>query len=614
VFVPACSSGNHAEDSVHIKTAGDANATEGGSQLAGDAAVQAAIEAAADSEAAAGQPSADGGSANAPTVTIVEDEAVGTGGLYHCPSLDGLTQDSLLAGVYSGDQHWQGIIRVTDQVSVDSGTITIDPGTLFIMEASTSLVIGGTIRDQPMTTLAAKGTAERPIRFCGSDPTPGSWNGAALLGDLTTDSAVENWLVDGGGGNQSPSLALEADLVIKNVHIRNAGWDGIAASTFGDGSQGLAVEGAKHIAVVLHGVAAVTRFPPGSKFENNTQNVAMVAVESVREPVPLTFHAIGIPYLQPSDLVVGAGSCTFEAGVEYRFGQGAGFSISSFGDSAELQVKGTEEQPVLFRGDAHNKGFWRGFRVGTGLTSASTISNAVFTDGGAVSSFPLVIGSPITIENIVVRDSAAGVQLSVPPSADSKSLSSTGNDGYALSVSAEALVDLPTGGTFTDNGKNMIEVAFRQFGPAVRGTIRNLGMPYHLNSVSFTENDDSLEVEPGTEFVFAPQAKFEIGAYNTSGKFVAVGTTEGPIVFRGESNTNGAWGGLLLNARASADSRLDHATLAGAGLALLRPVVVQHSHFSGSASYGITKMSTDTSDYASTNTFSDNTSGDVGNF
>jgi hypothetical protein len=227
---------------------------------------------------------------------------------------------------------------------------------------------------------------------------------------------------------------------------------------------------------------------------------------------------------------------------------------------------------------------------------------------------PLLIRSSLMLEDVTVKNSATGPQLSSPLAAESKKLSSIGNDGVALSITGEALVGLPAGGMFTGNAKNVIAVSTRRVGPALIGTVRNLGVPYSAESLGLSQDQDQLTIEAGTEFVFAPQAQLEIGVNNTKGKITAVGTKDKPIVFRGSMDMPGSWGGVVIDEHVNAESRFDYVTVRGAGMMLLSPLRVEHSSFSGSVGYGITKISSDSTDYAATNMFSDNATGDVGSF
>ena len=566
---------------------------------------------------ASGGPRDSGAVSSSGGATVVDDGKPPTDsdGLYHCPSVIDLTHDVVLSGDYVGDQHWSGIIRIEDDVTVSDGIVTIDPGTLFIANNGASLAFG--TGEMAPLVLHAQGTEEQPLRFCGSHPEPGSWSGLSLLTHLAEESVVENWLVDGAGSNGDAAVILTGEVVLKNVQIRGSGGDGLAAATFHEGSEGIVIEGARNNAVVLEGVDACNRFPTGSTIKNNGNNVALVALDTLLDAEQLTFHAIGIPYLQQGDFVARGGSCTFEAGVEYRFGPGANFELGKLGGSVALHINGTESEPVVFRGAEPTKGYWGGFIVDASTLTTSTISHAVFSHGGGANIYPLTIRSSITLNDVTIKDNAAGGQLTAPLQSGSVGLSSLGNDGFALSVTVEALVGLPAGGTISDNGKNMIAVARRASGPAVIGTIRKLGVPYRAESISFTDDGDSVVIEAGTEFVFAPQAMLEIGAYNTTGTLVALGTADHPIVLRGESGVNGlndGWGGVVFNGNVSADSRLDYVTVIAAGLSLLRPIAVEHSTFIRSAGYGITKLSSDVSDYQATNTFTENANGDVGNF
>jgi hypothetical protein len=157
---------------------------------------------------------------------------------------------------------WSGIIRVTTRLTVDDATVTIEPGTTFIFDADGGLTFGS--YGNP-TTLFARGTPERPIRFCGRERKPGYWQGLTIGSDATSDGVLDNVIVTDAGG-QEAGVILSAPLSVNNLRVIDSSTDGVHASSFHTGSRGLGVEGALRQAVVLLSPGAATNFPFGGIF------------------------------------------------------------------------------------------------------------------------------------------------------------------------------------------------------------------------------------------------------------------------------------------------------------------------------------------------------------
>lgn len=512
-----------------------------------------------------------------------------------CPDPTNLKPTMTVGGtVRDSDTVWKGIVHINNDVDAFQNSITIEPGTVIIVDKGRQIIMGDLNSE---TTLKAEGTPDKPIRFCGTSPGAGYWKGISL-GLMAPASVLSNVLIDGAGGGKF-ALGIGVDPVLLDaVRITNSGSDGLHAGTIAEGSDDLTIENSGAYPVVFTGASAVTNFPKQVKFVENTLEVAVVRFANGAGG-DLTFHNIGIPYLQEADFEGpgdgGMPKMVFEAGVEYQIAKGRGLVISG-----DVQVMGTKAKPVLIHGAEAGKGYWNQLRVGSGAAPSSKISYLVVADAGGMDMPAFQFRAPIEIHDVTVKDSASGIFLEAAPADGSTNLNATNNDGYPLQVAVAALTSIPMGSTFKGTAADaMIQVT----GPDVpAGTIEDFGIPYYVSGLTFGQ---MTEIAPGVEFVVSAASRVL-----TTGKGVitAEGTSSKPIAFRGEKNSNGSWQGILIQTDGSS---FKYVQLFNAGMTLNKPADVANCKFSGSPTFGITKPAADMTDYESTNTFSGNTMGSV---
>jgi hypothetical protein len=84
-------------------------------------------------------------------------------------------------------------------------------------------------------TIAAVGTEEAPIRFTGTDETPGFWEGLIVRGNVLSASRFEYVEIGhaGGTGNANAALRLDNPITVENCTFFSSAAYGILA-TAGD--------------------------------------------------------------------------------------------------------------------------------------------------------------------------------------------------------------------------------------------------------------------------------------------------------------------------------------------------------------------------------------------
>jgi hypothetical protein len=320
--------------------------------------------------------------------------------------------------------------------------------------------------------------------------------------------------------------------------------------------------------------------------------------------------------VQEGEVTVRAIALTFEAGVDYRFAADGFLDIGWNNNAAELQVEGTEADPVVFQGLMPTEGYYRGLNVGAQVLSSSTIANMEVKHGGGLDTYALALRAQIHVDGLTLEDNTKGLHIAGPLQPGGQNLSVTGTNGVPVTIHPTALTSLPEGGSFVGNDDDeiLIDGSATQL---VTGTIPDLGVPYHLIGDLSLRDGSNVTIAAGTEFVMGGGAQLEIGWNNGTATLVAVGTSAEPIVFVGEQDTPGYWGGVLIGQNVTATSEIDYVTIVNGGttgnggLMLRRAISVTNSTIRGSTGACIEKQAADGSDYTDSNDLSDCTQGDV---
>ena len=308
-----------------------------------------------------------------------------------------------------------GVYSVTGRQIYDSGEeVTIEPGTIFLMGPDAKLYFGW--RNDPATVFA-RGTAERPILFCGTEARKGHWVDVELLGGTTSNSTLDHVRLEDGGKDGVATLRSDVNLRMRNIHVSHGAGVGMELSGLGADSADFTVTDHDGIALQLSGEQAINHVPVGA-YTGNGDDVAEV---SGFDSTNVVFKQLDVPYRQTDTRVVfGApggvdSSITFEAGVTYQFCQDCFMYIGWRGDTGKITAQGTAEAPVVFTSsrDTPMPGDWDGISLLTGTTSDSVIRHAVFEYGGKTDGAALIIqGGKGTVGDSTFRHGAgAGIKV-----------------------------------------------------------------------------------------------------------------------------------------------------------------------------------------------------------
>src|SRR5690606_9104940 len=145
-------------------------------------------------------------------------------------------------------------------------------------------------------------------------------------------------------------------------------------------------------------------------FTDNEETLARVQFSSVN--TDLVFPNIGMPYLQETNLQIrDGGSDQFDAGVEYRFDTDTTPEVGWNSGAVEIQVAGTEEAPVVFRGRQEDAGFWGGLIIENNVLSNSSLNYLEIHHAGGDEQYALEINAEIELNHVSLLDNELGVSI-----------------------------------------------------------------------------------------------------------------------------------------------------------------------------------------------------------
>ncbi|MDC0713576.1 hypothetical protein POL68_34240 [Stigmatella sp. ncwal1] len=312
------------------------------------------------------------------------------------------------------------------------------------------------------------------------------------------------------------------------------------------------------------------------------QGQATLTVTQVPEPLP-TVHASNItsnetwlaannPHLVRGQIALTgtpAPTLTLEKGVVIRFEADAELRVLQ----GAILAQGTQDagiRMVLDPGAAGVK--WRGL-VFAHKDSVSQLEHVALSEcGGASGAGGCIViqdqAAPVLRDVTVQRSGTSGVLVAQDGSgfgASSARLNVSDSQGYAVRMGSNQADTLPTGGTFSGNQPNAIELR----GNVARSqTWRHLGIPYDVPAqvdVSGTPTP-TLTLSAGVVLRFGRASALAIGE-NGLGELVVDGTAAAPILFTADAAAPqpGHWYGVHLQPRTSSSTRLSHVTIEYAG-------------------------------------------------
>lgn len=301
-----------------------------------------------------------------------------------------------------------------------SSTLIIQPGTIVKFSQGSYLSVAR--ENYTYGTITALGTAEKPIIFTSSNPTPthGDYGGITFY-DGAQNCKFEFCTFQYGGTDEGYGMIyiLETDVWFKNCTFKNSKYEAIALDhegLFSAFENNTISDNGTHPITVLPenvhtiGLGNVISAAPG-------KGILIKDYEEFIKSGSFTWHAQTVPYYVMGDLHLGSSSLTqltIEAGAVLCFYQNGAISVG-YEDSeyGKLIVNGTSEKHVIFttanpnpqKGDWYGLGFYTN-SSGSTLNYCEILYAGYNEDYGAFSLYDINANS-VTLSNSRIGYSAS---------------------------------------------------------------------------------------------------------------------------------------------------------------------------------------------------------------
>lgn len=449
--------------------------------------------------------------------------------------------------------------------------LTIEAGATVKFAANASITVGGGAAG----ALVAAGTAAAPIKMQADAASPGKghWEGLTFESKAGPSQLRHVTLSHCGGGFADACVEVYGTKpIFDNVTIDNSAKKGAqfnADGGFGVGSAKLTVTNAGDYALFIEPNHA-GGIPTGGTFTGNAKNSVVLDVGQVSSTQ--AWPSLGIPYVVPQDITVqgsGAPVLTLPAGLELRFGPEAGLYVA-WNEAGGLVVAGTAAAPVKFVADAATpaKGHWSGLDI-RGQATTTELRYLSMSHCGNTRLYNAclrVSGASPLFDNVTVTGSGKdGVEMGADAGFGNGSTKLTVTDAanYPVVVTADKAGTVPTGGSFTGNGRNVVFLSRGAVGTTQ--TWPNLGIPYVVHEDLHVEGSGApvLTLTAGTELRFDAARGLYVGTCGAggAGTLIAVGTAASPIRFTANAATGtpGFWAEIAISCTATGSTRIEHA-------------------------------------------------------
>lgn len=329
-----------------------------------------------------------------------------------------ITEDTTLS-----DQGTSPDYRIEcDVIDVRGAVLTIEPGTeiAFGPDSGFEFLDNGAI--------IAEGTESDPIVMRGTSEVAGLWKGLSLattrpensLSYVTIRHAGSSPFLSSGpaalGIGRSPGD--EGSAGIQNVTIEESGGRGIRVNAYGqiDSLTDVIVRNSAEEGLIIN-AEDIESVSGEVTLEGNSDNTILVAggnivADTTWSASTLPFHLKDGLNSAPGTIKVTDGNLlTINEGFEMEFG--ADTSIESIGF---ITMNGTQESPIILRGDNDAQGHWKGIEVESNSTenvwSNVELRNAGSSSHGGIEEFVAAIvlsriqgDTQLTINDSIIADS-----------------------------------------------------------------------------------------------------------------------------------------------------------------------------------------------------------------
>lgn len=279
--------------------------------------------------------------------------------------------------------------------------------------------------------------------------------------------------------------------------------------------------------------------------------------------LPVDYIIDGYCYIEGNAML------TIEPGVTIMFASSNSAIIVE--ENAGIHMVGTPDKHIRLVNATNNNnhGAWKYFHLTSNRTD-NVMEYVDFINGGSDNGGEvLYVDGTLSMKHCLI-DGSRGKGMYVRGTLTAFENNTIKNcESYPIGISEAVHVNqLGTGNTYTGNTKNMIWFDHYWIDydtPNSTFTFTNQGIPYHITEGMHVDENNTMVVNAGCEFVFAYDKDFVVN----DGCLIKVnGTASQPVKFRGESNEAGSWEGIEIATTRSTNggSNLTACIIDGAGI------------------------------------------------
>ena len=309
--------------------------------------------------------------------------------------------------------------------------------------------------------------------------------------------------------------------------------------------------------------------------------------------VTLTDRVNGVDYVIPSTLTVTSGTLNIQPGVTIMFEDGAGVLVKEEGSITAI---GEEGNTILFTSRSGKRGSWSGITVLSNSTQ-NALSYCTIEQAGATTNYgsaDVVVGAAnnpasISIDHSTIATSDAdGIWLSNGSQLRNfEGNTFATNTGYPVTMYLSGLNALQPGNTFSNNGKQYIQLLGSNNQELSAITFRKMEIAYCLSGSFITSGD--ITINKGCMLYMNEGASWVYDGAETNGTFTAVGTESEPITISGVYSPSGYWNSISFKSNGSQACTLENCNLIGGGVGSEGKGIVNIMNNAGGVQLSITK-------------------------
>ena len=456
--------------------------------------------------------------------------------------------------------------------------LTIEPGVELKFEENQSFTVSS-------AKLTAKGTAENPIVFTGTEQEPGWWTGIEVHNTRSSDNVLEHVQIKYAGSDETPDSVSEPaalmfdnqwgniEFDLQNVTVSNSGGFGLYAeknvtldnskNTFKNNNSG---------AATIH-PSIIRDLASSSSFTENNKDFVAVWGGKVKADAEQTWPAIGVPYRVTGNLTVKkTGKVKVQPGARFEFVENKGLTLTNGGP---FVFEGNADNEIVFTGVESNAGFWTGIQVQNTTKSGNAFKHVAIEYAGGDETYdsvrkPAALAFDnqwgkveFDLENVTISHSGGfGLYAEKDVSLDNSKNTFTKNTSGAARIHPARIRNLDSSSSFTGNDKDFVSVWKGKVKADADQTWPAIDVPYRMTGHLTVKKTGEVKIEPGANFEFAENKGLTL---KNGGPFVVEGKAEDKIVFTGVESNPGFWPGIQIENTTKSGNTFKHVSIKYAG-------------------------------------------------